>query len=107
MPEYPVCPVCDHKLEDSVPDSLDGPIRIRCPFCSQLYEYDPQTGSVPIDDDLGITVTKGILGPHIVTRGPTVEDDISLSRALFIGAACCCTLVIIIPVIVSLILSLF
>ena len=107
MSEVPVCPICEHRLEESIPSSLEGSIKIRCPSCEQRYEYIPQTGSFPLEDDLGVTVSKGLLGPHVVEGSSESEDDISLSRALFIGGLCCCTLAIIIPVIVSLILSLF
>jgi hypothetical protein len=107
MSEVPVCPFCEHRLEEAIPQSLDGSIKLRCAACEQRYEYIPQTGSFPIYDDLGITVAKGILGPHVVNGDSTTGDDISLSRALLIGGLCCCTLVIIIPVVLSLILSLF
>ena len=107
MSEVPVCPFCEHRLEEAIPDSLEGTIKLRCPKCEQRYEFIPQTGSFPLDDDFGIKITKGVLGHHVVTGSSASEDDISLSRALLIGGLCCCTLAIIIPVIVSLILSLF
>ena len=107
MPEYPVCPFCEHQLEDPIPESLEGSIKLKCPSCSQRYEYFPQMGSYPLDDDLGVQVTKGLLGPHVTTGDSSSEDDVSLTRALLLGGLCCCTLAIIIPVIVSLILSLF
>lgn len=107
MSEYPECPFCEYRLTEPVPQSLEGSIKLRCPSCEQRYEYIPQTGSFPLEDDFGIKVSKGILGPHVVTGAPESEDDISLSRALFIGGLCCCTIAIIIPVVVSLILALF
>jgi hypothetical protein len=107
MSEFPECPFCEHRLEESIPASLEGSMKIRCPACDQRYEFIPLTGSFPLDDNLGITVSKGLLGPHVVTGASETENDISLSRALLIGSVCCCTLVIIIPILVSLILSLF
>jgi hypothetical protein len=107
MSEFPECPFCEHRLEESIPLSIEGSIKIRCPACEQRYEFIPQIGSFPLDEDLGITISKGLLGPHVVEGASETEDEISLSRALFIGGLCCCTLAIIIPVIISLILSLF
>jgi len=107
MAEVPVCPFCEHRLEDDIPEAIEGSIKLRCPKCEQRYEYVPKEGSFPLDEDFGIKVTTGVLGPHIVTGSSTSEDDISLSRALIIGSFCCCTLAIIIPVIISLILSFF
>ena len=107
MSEYPECPFCEHRLTEPVPQSLEGSIKLRCPSCEQRYEYIPHTGSFPLEDDFGINVSKGILGPHVVTGSSESEDDISVSRALFIGGLCCCTIAIIIPVVVSLILALF
>ncbi|MFW9806178.1 MAG: hypothetical protein ACFFFK_05565 [Candidatus Thorarchaeota archaeon] len=107
MPEFPVCPVCEYQLEDPIPESLEGSIKLKCPFCSQRFEYSHQMGSYPLEDDLGVQVAKGLLGPHVMTGDSSSDDDVSLTRALLVGGLCCCTLAIIIPVIVSLILSLF
>ncbi|MBY8998862.1 MAG: hypothetical protein KGD60_14130 [Candidatus Thorarchaeota archaeon] len=107
MSEYPECPFCQHRLTEPIPHSLEGSINLRCPSCEQRYEYLPQIGSFPLDDDLGIKVSEGILGPHVVTGSPESDEDVSLSRALFIGGLCCCTIAIIIPVVISLILALF
>ena len=106
MPEYPECPFCGHRLAEPVPLSVEGSIKLRCPSCEERYEYIPKTGSFPLDDDLGITVTTGILGPHLVTQGAESGDDVSISHALLIGGLCCCTTVIIIPVVLALLLAL-
>ncbi|MHA1964876.1 MAG: hypothetical protein ACXACG_04160 [Candidatus Thorarchaeota archaeon] len=107
MSEYPECPFCEHRLTEPVPQSLEGSIKLNCPSCEKQYEYIPQAGSFPLEDDLGIKVSKGILGQHITTRTSESDDDISLSRALIIGGLCCCTIAIIIPVVISLLLALF
>ncbi len=106
MPEFPACPFCEHRLEDPIPDSLEGSIKLKCPSCEQRYEFIPGSGSFPLEDDYGISVTKGILGPHVVEGDKDSAGDISLSRALLIGGLCCCTIVIIIPVVIALLLAL-
>ena len=105
MSEFPECPFCEHRLTEPVSQSIEGSIKIRCPSCEQRYEYIPNEGSFPLEDDFGIMVKKGVLGQRLTTDGTTLEDDLSLSRALLIGGLCCCTLVIIIPVVISLILA--
>lgn len=107
MSEYPECPFCEHRLPEPVPQSIEGSIKIRCPSCAQRFEYIPQTGSFPLEDDFEIKVTKGILGQHVVTGTPESDDELSLSKALFIGGLCCCAIAIIIPIVLSLILALF
>jgi hypothetical protein len=107
MPEYPKCPFCEHRLTEPVPQSIEGSIKLRCPSCEQRYEYIPEAGSFPLDDDHGIRVTKGVLGPRMTTSTTDAESDISLSRALLTGGLCCCTIAILIPVVISLLLALF
>jgi hypothetical protein len=107
MSEYPECPFCGHRLEEPVPQFIENAIKITCPACEQRYEYLPSIGSFPLEDDFGLKVSTGILGPHVVTGAPESEDDISFSRALLVGCLCCCTLAIVIPVVVSIILALF
>lgn len=105
MSDYPECPFCGHRLTEPVPSSLDGPMKLRCQACEAQYQYIPKAGSFPLDDDLGLTITKGILGPHVVTQGGKLEDDVSLSRTLLIGGLCCCTIIVIIPVLLALLLA--
>ncbi|MFW9788096.1 MAG: hypothetical protein ACFFE1_10500 [Candidatus Thorarchaeota archaeon] len=105
MSEYPECPFCGHRLTEPVSQSIEGSIKIRCPSCEQRYEYISGTGSFPMDDDLGIRVAKGLLGPHVVDGEAASTGDISLSRALCVGGLCCCTIVVIIPVLVALLLA--
>jgi hypothetical protein len=105
MSETPICPFCEHRFEDPISESIEGSIKLRCPSCEQRYDYNPQTGSIPLEDDFGIEVSKGLLGPHVVTDRP--QDEMSLMRALLIGSLCCCTLVVIIPVVMALILAYF
>lgn len=105
MPEFPECPYCEHQLTESVLESVEGSVIIRCPVCQQRFQFIPNTGSFPLDDDYGVTVTKGILGPHVVSKSTEVSDEISLSRALLIGGSCCCIIVVIIPVVISLLLA--
>ena len=108
MSEYPECPFCEHRLTEPVPESLEGSIKLRCPSCEQRYEYISQIGSFPLEEDLGIEVSEGILGSRVVIGGPDSGDgDVSLSRALLTGGLCCCTIAIIIPIVVSLILAFF
>ena len=106
MSEYPECPFCEHRLTEPVPQFIEDAIKITCPSCEQRYEYLPSIGSFPLEDDFKLKVSKGILGPHVVTGTPE-SDEISFSRALFIGGLCCCIIAIIIPVVISLILALF
>ncbi len=106
MSEYPECPFCGHRLTEPVPPSLDGPMKLKCQACGERYQYIPRGGSFPLDDDLDLIITKGVLGPHVVTQGELLEDDVSLSRALLIGGFCCCTIIVIIPVVLALLLSL-
>ncbi|KXH70479.1 MAG: hypothetical protein AM326_04345 [Candidatus Thorarchaeota archaeon SMTZ-45] len=106
MSEFPECPFCEHQLTESIPETIEGSIRIRCPSCQQRYEFIPKTGSFPLDEDYGITVTKGILGPHVISKSTEATDELSLSRALLIGGSCCCTIVVIIPIVLSLLLAL-
>lgn len=108
MSEYPECPFCEHRLIEPVPKTLEGSIKLRCPSCEQRYEYISEIGSFPLEEDLGIEVSEGILGPRVVVgSSDSGDDDVSLSRALLIGGLCCCTIAIIIPVVISLILALF
>ena len=108
MTEHPECPFCEHRLAEPVPESIEGSFKVRCPSCEQRYEHIPGTGSFPLDDDLGIKVSKGLLGPHVVDGNADSEGgDISLSRALLIGSLCCCTLAVIVPMVVALLLALF
>lgn len=106
MSEYPECPFCGYRLTEPIPQSIEGSIKLRCPSCAHQYEYIHEIGSFPLDEDLGIKVTKGLLGPHVVDESSMSEGDISLSRALLIGGLCCCTLVVIIPVVIALLLAL-
>jgi hypothetical protein len=105
MSEYPECPFCEHRLEEPISQSIEGSIKLRCPSCEQRYEYNPQTGSFPLEEDFGIEVSKGLLGPHVVSERPGLEEEVSLTRALLIGGLCCCTIVVIIPVVAALILA--
>jgi hypothetical protein len=107
MSEYPVCPFCEHRLTEPVPQFIEDAIKITCPSCEQRYEYLPSIGSFPLEDDFRLKVSKGILGPHVVTGTSESDDDISFFRALLIGGLCCCIIAIIIPVVISLILALF
>ena len=107
MSEYPECPFCKHRLAEPVPQFIEDAIKITCPSCEQRYEYLPSIGSFPLEDDFGLKVSKGVLGPHLVTGPPEFDDEISFSQALLIGGLCCCTIAIIIPVVISLILALF
>ena len=107
MPEYPECPFCEHRLTDAIPPSIEGSIKIKCPACGGQYEFLPQVGSLPLDDDLGIEVSKGLFGPHVVEGNADDIGDISLTHSLLVGGLCCCTVVFIIPVIMALLLSLF
>ncbi|MFX1561088.1 MAG: hypothetical protein ACFFBL_10920 [Promethearchaeota archaeon] len=107
MSEYPECPFCHHILAEPVPKSIDGSIKIRCPSCEQRYEYIPEAGSFPLEDDLGVMVKKGGLSRRITTDSATLEGDMSLSKALLIGGLCCCSVIVIIPVVVAMILALF
>jgi transcription elongation factor Elf1 len=107
MPEYPKCPFCEHRLTESVPQSIEGSIKLRCPSCEQRYEYIAEAGSFPLDDDHDIKVTKGVLGSRMTTGTTDAESDISLSRALLIGGLCCCTIAVLIPVVLSLLFALF
>jgi hypothetical protein len=106
MPEYPECPFCEYRLTEAVLESVESSIKLRCPSCGWSYQYIPEAGSFPLEDDLGITVSKGLLGPHVISEGKDSEDAISLSRALLIGGLCCCTTVVIIPVVLALLLAL-
>jgi hypothetical protein len=107
MSEFPECPFCEHRLTDAVSPSIEGTVRIRCPACGQQYEFMPEIGSFPLDDDLGIKVSKGILGPHVMDWDSGEAPDVSSSHALLIGGLCCCTIVFIIPVVMALLLALF
>ena len=107
MSEYPECPFCEHRLTDAVFPSVEGSIKIRCPACGGQYEFLPQVGSFPLDDDLGIKVSKGIIGPHVMNGRLDEAADVSTSHALLIGGLCCCTIVFIIPVVMALLLTLF
>ena len=107
MSEFPECPFCEHRLTESVPQSIEGSIKIRCPSCEQRYEYIPEEGSFPLEDDLGVMVKKGVLSHRMTTDGAAIEGELSLSRALLIGGLCCCTIAIIILIVLSLLLALF
>ena len=114
MSEYPVCPFCEHRLTQPFLHHIEGPIRLRCPSCTRIYQHIPGVGSYPLDDDYGVEVTDGIFGPHVMSVyshsesliPPYGPDDISLSRALLIGGLCCCTIIVIIPIVFALLLAL-
>jgi hypothetical protein len=86
----PICPYCETPLNESIPTSLEGTIRIRCPSCESIYAYTSGLGSYPIEDDLNLHITRGRLGSRVSTGEQIDSFDgprDTLSRTIFCACA--------------------
>lgn len=102
----PACPFCGTEISDSIPAALEGSIRLRCSKCESIFEFTPGFGSFPIEDDLGIHISRGRFGSR-VTIG--IDADSSerptdiVSRAFYCG----CLILIGIFIIATVLLTIF
>ncbi|MFX1481770.1 MAG: hypothetical protein ACFFCP_01125 [Promethearchaeota archaeon] len=110
MTTVPRCPYCDTPIDEPVPESIDGPITLRCKSCEERFEYDPDRGSYPIEGDFSIRITKGPLSSVVMTNESVTSSqspEPSVSSAIFVGLLCCCIIAVIIPIAFALLLSIF
>jgi hypothetical protein len=104
MSEEPTCPYCGATFNESIPTALEGSIQLKCPECESIFAFTPGLGSFPIEDDLGIHISRGRLGSRV-----SIGDDIdafdrsrdTLSRTLF----CTCVVIISVLIIASILLT--
>jgi len=86
----PTCPYCGTYLSESIPAALEGSIQLRCPECESIFAFTPGLGSFPIEDDLGLHISRGRLGSR-VSIGESVDSfevsNVTLSRTLFCTCA--------------------
>ncbi|RDE17285.1 MAG: hypothetical protein C4K48_00110 [Candidatus Thorarchaeota archaeon] len=59
MTELPACPYCGTLLTDSIPQAVEGSIHVRCPRCDSIYAFTPGIGSLPMEDDMNIHISRG------------------------------------------------
>jgi hypothetical protein len=104
--EEPTCPYCGNPLNESIPISLEEPIKIRCPECDSIFVFSLGVGSFRIEDDLGVHISRGRLRSRVSIGAPTdaFERPIDiLPRVLFYT----CATIIVILIIATLMLTLF
>lgn len=106
MVREPACPYCGTELSDSIPSALEGSIRLRCPECESIFEFTPGLGSFPIEEDMGIHISRGRLGTRVSIGADTEFSDRptdTISRAFYCG----CLIVIGILIITLTLLAIF
>ena len=93
MGEEPTCPYCGTIFKESIPEALQGSIQIRCPECDSIFAFTSGAGSFPIENDLGLHISRGRLGSRVSIGDNSYSFDTSsdtLSRTLF----CACVIII-------------
>ncbi|MDH4213371.1 MAG: hypothetical protein OEV85_05585 [Candidatus Thorarchaeota archaeon] len=106
MGEEPTCPYCGTIFKESIPEALQGSIQIRCPECDSIFAFTSGAGSFPIEDDLGLHITRSRLGARV-----SIGDDMdsfgtssdTLSRTFF----CTCMIIIGVLIIATVLLMIF
>lgn len=107
--DVPLCPFCKAEGKVSSQAGLESSV-IECEACGHRYEFIPGNGSFPIEEDLAVHVSDGLLGPRVVL-GTGMEGSRLLARtqklSCLAGILCCIVFLIVLPILASLLLLLF
>jgi len=106
MVREPTCPYCGTEISESIPTTLEGSIHLRCPECESIFEFTPGLGSFPIEEDMGIHISRGRLGTRVTIGTESYSSERptdSMSRAFYCG----CLIVIGIFIIAAVLLTIF
>ncbi len=89
----PTCPYCGTEFTESIPAALEGSIRLRCSECESIFTFTPGLGSFPIEDDLGLHISRGRLGAR-VSIGANIDTSERSSDTLLRAFYCACFVII-------------
>ena len=107
--DIPVCPFCDAEHTSAVLSESET-IQVTCEACGRRYEWIPGEGCFPVEADLVVQISQGLLGRRVV-MGPQTRLDRSRARKRSMryvaGLLCCIVFIIVLPLITSVLILLF
>ena len=85
----PVCPFCNQTYGGAILNR-DSQVILTCDSCERRYEWVPGSGCYPLENDLGLQVSYGPLGPKVIVGSSRAKLGSPGRRGLSILSWCMC-----------------